>query len=437
MRADGSEALKLTWPVVRGAKGYLCNITLLDDPENPVKYVTDSLVDGCSFIFDRLEDAKYEIEVKTVGDPELNNKDSQEVSTLSYTTLVDAVIVPEGEELSSWIAANIKDTKEEQGFELLPGATYTLDNPLDFGLYTVTLRGNRLENANVILGNGGKFVTQGGLRIKYINFDCTEATSIGVLELSTEPDPSISNDALGYKADGATSDGFVIEKPVAFTKCNFKNIHKSLLYGSKKNWSLFNFSIENCIVQLDADDTHEYCILHLHGAGNGLIKNMTLKNSTFLNLYARNKGAFLRYSNSSQAQPKRIFGNKENSVQHIITNCTFVKTFTGNGWGFANNMTSQNVAKLSVHHNIFYDVYRLQKYMGNCTKIAYDNIMRGVTNSVDNTDKTSYVTEYPAFEFEDNAVASLDFTKPNCGLKFKPLESDAISKKIGDPRWFE
>ena len=54
--SDGSESLKLSWPVVMGAGGYKVNAYNVNDPSNPVAQVTDSVVDGCTMAFVKQED---------------------------------------------------------------------------------------------------------------------------------------------------------------------------------------------------------------------------------------------------------------------------------------------------------------------------------------------------------------------------------------------
>ena len=65
--SDGSESLKLSWPVVMGAGGYKVNAYNVNDPSNPVAQVTDSVVDGCTMAFVKQEDTNYLVTVQTVG----------------------------------------------------------------------------------------------------------------------------------------------------------------------------------------------------------------------------------------------------------------------------------------------------------------------------------------------------------------------------------
>lgn len=60
--SDGTESVKITWPVVMGAGGYLLNVDLIEDPadptvttENPVVVMQDSVVDGSSVVFTKTE----------------------------------------------------------------------------------------------------------------------------------------------------------------------------------------------------------------------------------------------------------------------------------------------------------------------------------------------------------------------------------------------
>ena len=71
--SDGTESVKITWPVVMGAGGYLLNVDLIEDPadptvttENPVVVMQDSVVDGSSVVFTKTEDATYKIKIKTL-----------------------------------------------------------------------------------------------------------------------------------------------------------------------------------------------------------------------------------------------------------------------------------------------------------------------------------------------------------------------------------
>ena len=439
VNSDGSESVKVTWPVVYGAGGYLFNLSIVDDPSNPVVLVKDSIIDGRTAIFKKKEDTKYQVSVKALGNDNLNNKEATSATVYAYSTLVPAVTIPEGTDIAEYIMANMQSSTQEQGFELIAGKTYTLNGLVDFDLNTVTFRGDKVNRPTVIVGPSGGLMTQGGLKVKFINFDCTEMTQVGLLTLSGTPSETISTSTLGYIADGANQSGYVIENPVIFQECNFKNIKNSFLYGNAKNWSLRDFRITNCIVQLDNSGSNS--VINLQGASNGLIKNLKIQNSTFYNLSDNSSAYFIRYSSSSNAQPKKIFGNSNNSSTFEISYNTFSKTM--NGKEFANNMANTNTLVFNVHHNVFYDTYSLTKLLSSqAVKYTEGNTILGIFKTVDSNDTSRtdskgnpYTTiEDPQFTGPINTA--FDLSQGNGGVNFTPAGPVVVKYKSGDPRWY-
>lgn len=442
--ADGSESVKLTWPVVYGGGGYLYSLSIVDDPANPTVLVKDSIIDGCSTIFERKEDTKYEISLRTLGNEKLNNKEAAEATVYLYSTLVPATVVPAGEELSNYIMSHLQASGDgsEIAFELQAGQTYSLDGLIDFGLNTVTFRGDKANHAKVVLGAEGGLMTQGGLKIKFINFDCTEMTSeIGLLGLGKEPDESLSTEALGYKADGANQNGYVINNPVLFQECMIKNLPNSLLYGNNKPWSLRDFRVVDCIVQLNNSGGNS--ILNLYGANpsNGLIKNLRIENSTFVNIVKNGSAYFVRYANSSNAQPKKIFGNSDNSANFTFESNTLCKTMSNKD--FCNNMANTNTITTVLKNNIFYDVFRVYQYNNTQGPRTFlNNTIWGVDGGTPNGNDTGGRKDSngnPIATLEDPGFTEpfpeLNLDLPNGGLNLKA--TGTISSTIGDPRWLE
>ena len=113
---------------------------------------------------------------------------------------------------------------------------------------------------------------------------------------------------------------------------------------------------------------------------------------------------------------------------------TFIRVYDKKEFG--NNTPNNNKYVITYDNNIFYDCFRLQKFIqGNC-KLEYHrnlNTVRGVGSSVDGTDKGKLATEEDAGFAEAETKKELDFTQPNFGLNFKA--TGAISSTIGDPRW--
>lgn len=442
MNPDGTESVNVKWPVVYGAGGYLCNVAIVDNPSDPVKVVNDSILDGCSLTFPRLEDTKYEVSIKTLGNPKYNNKDAESASVYAYETMLPATTVPAGTEISQFINNYLAENPgtDEIGFELEGGATYQLDGVLDFGLRKATFRGNKGSHPTVVVNNEAAITTQAGLKVKWINFDCTNATADALLLLSNTPSETISIEALGYKALGANQTGYIIEDPVSFEDVKVKNLPKSFIYGNKTPWSLRDFRIENCLIQLN--NATSMTFLNLHEGKNGLFKNLSISNSTIYNIVDNDQAYFIRYANQSNARPEKIFGTGEVS-EHKISNCTFSKTFSGKD--FANQMPQTNAITVRIDHCIFYDVFRLYQYMhNNINRYTSFNTICGITNPVNSNDVggrkdtngNPYATEENP-DFTGPVNIELDLTKENGGVNFKPKASYASQNMIGDPRWFE
>lgn len=425
--SDGTERVKVEWPVVYGAGGYRCSVSIVDDPSNPQVVVKDSVIDACSFTFKKKEDTKYEVSVLTLGNAPLNNKEARQASIYAYSTLVPAVTIPAGQEIAAFIKENLKDSESEQAFELEAGKTYQLDATVDCGLNTVTFRGNKASRPTVVVGEKGGFMTQGGLKIKFVNFDCTGMTNTALLALSKTPDASISTEALGYKALGANQDGYVIEDPVVFQECNIKNLPNGLVYGNKQPWSLKTFQVVDCMIQLANNGSKTF--IDLSGSTNGLIKSMLLQNNTIYNTQNNSSAYFLRYSNSSNAQPKKIFGEGADAT-FTIENNTFCKVMSGKD--FANNLANTNTVTANIRYNIFYDCYRMNKIIQSQYKKNTDgNVVYAVSKSLDSNDKKYGTEEDP--QFAGPIDGELDLTQAKGGVNF--VAGGSLSGAAGDPRW--
>ena len=195
----------------------------------------------------------------------------------------------------------------------------------------------------------------------------------------------------------------------------------------------------DCIVQLDNDGTKfgDAAILGTYSGTSyfeggqswfGLIRNVTIKNSTLYNLKDNSKNRVIRFLSNKMS---RVYTTDTGSA--TIENCTFSKTFTDKE--FANNTPNIAAYTITFNNNICYDTWRLQKFIqGNCTlnvNVA-SNTIWGIKNPVDATDLTRCATEEDPL-FEGDVLQPLDLTKPNGGVNFKAKGS--ISSGIGDPRW--
>lgn len=423
--SDGSESLHLTWPVVMGAGGYKVNVYNVNDPKNPVTVVTDSIVDGCAMSFAKMEDTNYDITVLTVGNRALNNTDAETPTTLPYKAFAAVATLHEGDDIAAYVNNTMQDFSQdqEQCINLEAGKTYNLNAIANFDLNTVTFRGNQDNPPTIIVGADGGLVTGGGLKIKYINFDCSAMESIGVLTLG-------DGAALGAPAT-ELGGACLIDHSIVFQGCSFKNIKNSLIFAGtgSKGWAVKDFRIMNCIVQID-NNSNSNPIINFEKSGGRVIKDLTISNSTFYNLKTNNKAFFIRMSNSSNAKPEKSWNDKSGSV--TMTNNTFYQTFTNKA--FANNMASTNTITTTLKNNIFYNTSLVQKLVGNTTKAISDNYLfsTGGENiaALDNTDKTYGIEEDPQFTGPTDVAPD--------AVDFSPAQStQAYANKAGDPRWIK
>ena len=104
------------------------------------------------------------------------------------------------------------------------------------------------------------------------------------------------------------------------------------------------------------------------------------------------------------------------------------------------NNYPQSGTTFTLKKNVFYDTYLLQKAIRNNTAdfSVDDNVIWGVSNEVDATDKGKYATEDdPGMTMPSSSA--INFGDPYYGLKsyFTPTKGIAAAKQFGDPRYFE
>lgn len=173
--------------------------------------------------------------------------------------------------------------------------------------------------------------------------------------------------------------------------------------------------------------------INMDGAGCAIVKVMNITENTIYNLKDNASKFFIKGSNASNTQPKKIYGTTAaGTYVWTISNNTMVKTFSKKD--FANSTPSINTVTMAVKGNVFLDVYRLQKLFGNCVKDYEKNIIWANEITLDGTDKSTYCTEAdPGFKAPTTA---LDLTAENGGLDLKPGLSTMAAKLLsGDPRW--
>ena len=436
VNADGSESVQVSWDVVPGAGGYECYAAIVDDPENPVELVNQT-VDGTSFSFGKLDDTKYEVRVRTLGNEKLDNTGAASATVVPYSTLVPAQLIPAGQDIVAFVEANILDQDKEQAFELEAGAAYEINAPLDFGKRLVTFRGDKVNRPTVTFGYDGVIRTSAGLKVKFINFDCESMNSKGVIECSENPDASL--DAANFPGYAGAGKAYILQDPILIQECNFRQVQRCLFFTGRCAWGIEDLRVTDCVVQLSNDgttfgDAAVFCTCGETYAPNGsqswsgAIRNLTVKNSTLYNLKDNSKNRMVRFWSN---QMGRIFDSQYGSA--TFENCTISKIM--NDKEFGNNTPNCNEYTITFNNNICYDVFRLQKFIqSNCTKNVdmTTNTIWGVKNPADDTDKSKYATEEDP-QFVGPTDQPWDLSKADGGVNFKA--TGAISSTIGDPRW--
>lgn len=444
MNSDGSESVVVTWKAVAGAGGYEYEAYNVDDPANPIELVKGT-TDRAMFTFPKAEDTRYQVKVRTQGNAKLNNTGAAEATVFAYTTMIDAKVIPTGSDIAEFIAANLKDMEEEQAFELQAGGSYTCNNPVDFMGNKITLRGDKITHPLVTFGAKGVIYTSAQLKVKWINFDCSEMTNKwGVIEMSPNPPSTASAESQNIAAgknNNKPADVYVLADPIIIQDCVFKNIPNCFFSVGACSWGIADLRVLNSIIQLRNDGSSNsnssvfsaYSSEYKSPSGGqfyyGCIKSLTIRESTIYNTVSNEKCFAIRFNNKDI---DRVFPTADGTATFMDN--TFIRMFDKKN--FADRTPNQAKYVITYDNNIFYDCFRLQKFIqGNCTVERHQELNTGwgVNSALDATDKSKWVTEEDPGFAESEVTKEIDFTLPNYGIDFKP--TGTISSTIGDPRW--
>ena len=437
VNADGSESIQVSWPVVFGAGGYQCNVAIVDDPANPVEIYND-VVDGTRFAFPKAEDTKYEVSVLSLGNKKYNNTDAAAATKFDFSTLVPAQKIPNGADIAAFVNENLLDQDEEQAFELEAGGYYELNSVLDFGRKAVTFRGDKVNRPIVKLGYDGVIRTAAGLKIKFINFNCEEANAKGVIEATSDFYPELESQNFG----GPEGAAYILPEPIVIQECMFREVKRCFFYSGTNAWGISDIRVMDSIIQLNNDgtsfgDAAVFCTYSgtcyfrdtaTQKWGTSNIRNITVKNSTIYNTKGNSKNRMIRFNAN---QLSKCFDSQYGGA--TFENCTISQIMTNKE--FANNTPNRKEYTITFNNNVCYDCYRLQKFIQGNNTVVVDkatNALWGVTNPVDNTDKSKWGTE-EEFAFEGDHTQPLDLSQPNGGINLKA--TGALSSTVGDPRW--
>lgn len=420
---DETSRITINWPLIEGAGGYHLIVSNMDDPQNPIVLV-DEVIDGTTFQMIGDEDTNYKFSLQTEGNAQWNNTAAPSASEFLWGTLPQATLVPAGADLVAWMKENLADTDQEQRFELAPG-TYNLNEVLDFGTRKVTLRGNKSQRTQLVLGQKGAITTSAGLKLKFLNVDASASESYGVIECSDQVDASVDN--LRGRA-------YYLNDSIVVKHCWFKDVKSSLFHIGNNSWGVTQLMVRDCIVQLDNDGTvynngaviSTFSPKNLYNGKSSTyagIRYIDIERSTFYNIKENNKNMFIKLRTNNFAN---LFDTNEGNC--IMKQNTFSKTMTaGSGTVYFARFTPNNALyELDIENNVFYDCYRVSSLIqSQNTKKVEENSVFAV-NGVHSNDSTMFAIQDPGF---GDVLQSLDFSKENGGVNFKSNNGN------GDPRW--
>ena len=295
--AEGN-ILTITWSVVYGAIAYEFSLYDVTDPNNAIPIINKELVDGCSKQCNIEEDSNYKIEVRTIGNPKLNNKDALTATEETYSTMIPAITIPNGTDLFAFFTENgIIELVGEEGeelevaYELEAGGTYTLTGEVDFDTHWLTLRGNKANRPKLIYDAEGRIATRAGLKIKFIDFDCSAM-------------PAGTNNAsfLLLSSSGSGS----IARPIVIQSCNIKGLNRNFIYDNGRSYSPQYLLIQDCIIAFNSAERF------IRFTDTSYANNLTLSNSTFYGL-VNSTAYWIQYRNNARGTNTSV----------NITNCTF------------------------------------------------------------------------------------------------------------------
>ncbi|NDW12203.1 DUF4957 domain-containing protein [Bacteroides sp. 214] len=409
-KVAGTSNVKIEWPVVYGAGGYAFSLYIVDDPDNPELVGEENeFVDGISIIREYKEDTKYMANITALGNEKLNNKDAAP-SEVSWSTLLAATMVPDGLDLTTYFA-DFEDPGEEVAYELAPNGNYTVSGEINFGTANVTLRGNKLSPATVVLSAG--FKSQGGgNNFKFINFKCEGLTG--------------SKSFYGFNAipEGAAlvSNGYIVKNPIVIQSCSFEKLPVHLFFDDGKHYAVSVFLVDNCVVELTNNGR-----FYQNSGSNGGVSNFTISNST---VYKNNQGKDYFMQLSGQ-RPHQLGWT---SAGQTYRNCTFYQ--------FDRMHNSNNYSRnelncyTTVENCIFLDGLRdaAARYI-----LPSNNVNNKTLTFKNNTYWRNGAAETGNGNY-DKSGTSLD-EDPGCkdpsSGDFTVTNPNTIARRIGDPRWFE
>jgi hypothetical protein len=427
--ADGSEQT-IEWPLVPGAGGYQVSVYNMDDPDNPLVIGEENqVVDGISVKRASTEDTRYKVIIKTLGNPKNNNKEAPTATEKPYDNMLAVTaVIPDGTNLTEYFATNpISASPTELCYELVTGGNYTMTGDVSTGQTSVTFRGDKIEHAKITMTDGS-FVNGGaGFKLKFIDIDYADFTG-------TSSNAIILMDKDHFPAEGLTESEYAViptTSPVAIQSCKITGLKYYLFYDNSMKYAIGTFLIKDCIIGQNTNTFNNAEIRF----GSGMVKDLTVINSTFYNEVApsHSSNRFIQISSGNAGSVKPLEETWANGNM-TITNCTFYQAGKGAQSFNSNGAMGQTSDKVTVQKCVFVDCYENGRIIsrfrrGNNTSAIftggensqwYDGAL--FTGSQDITADVAYFESDPQLTYLGDG-------------KFKMDGTEQIAARTGDPRW--
>lgn len=417
---SGTE-VTITWPVVMGAGGYEVSFYDMNDPDNPVAVGDENeVIDGCSTTRSIAEDTQYEFHIRSLENTEYGNTAAAEATVVDYDTYVTTIAtVPSGTDLAEYFA-DLGDTvvsdSSEVAYELEAGGSYTMTGDVDFNTNWLTLRGDRNDPPTVTLIGDAQFITTAGLKIKFINFDCSQSTANAFLAMRSTPDESLAVGSYYYLSD-----------PVAIESCDFTGVHEYFVYDGGKGYYLASLTVSDCRIELATESCS-----NVFRFNNGLVLAFTMEDCTVWETGA-SRDYFLRYSSG---RPTNINSSYRCTVAY--TNNTFYNVCYSGQWGNYSGLGARDYCTWTVTDNIFVDCGN-QQVMRRLLGGQNSNMSNATVNVNHNTYwydgalASSEVGDSGYDRTGTHLTTDPDFVDPPSD--FTPQGAEQLQYSTGDPYW--
>jgi hypothetical protein len=433
--ADGSK-LTVKWPVVYGAGGYQFSLYIVDDPNHPVIVGTENeVIDGCTAERVMQEDTHYKVVIKTMGNTKYNNKEAISATEKLYDNLLPVTaVIPSGTNLTDYFIAHpIAPSSTELCYQLEAGGNYTMNDAILIGT-KITLRGDKINHAKISMTNGS-FVNNGvGFKLKFIDIDYAAfggTSSNAIILMNSTPNPSIALSSSGYTVVPTTA-------PIAIQSCKITGLKYYLFYDNGKKYGIGTFLIKDCIIGQNTNSFNQATIRF----GAGMVKDLTITNSTFYNEVTGNSSNRICQISSGNVGSVKPATETWANGSVTITNSTFyhcaegAQSFNSNGamGQVGDKITIRNCIVVNsgenattVNGNGFVKRFRRGSlnatFTGGGNSYWYNGVFPiGEVQGTTCDTSGDYIQTDPKLTYNGNGVFTL-------------AGADQIARRIGDPRW--